>query len=60
MATNHSNIGSYFAEKHLSGLTKMVVNAKKSKGEELFKPGGSPEGTILLREIGNGLQNASI
>lgn len=45
MATNHSNIGSYFGDKHLPGLTKMVINARKSKGEELFKPGGSPEGS---------------
>jgi hypothetical protein len=47
MATNHSNIGNYFADKHLGSLTKMVSSAKKSKGEELFKPGGSPEGRML-------------
>lgn len=55
MATNHSNIGGYFAAKHLPDITKMLIAANRSKGEDLFGTGGTPESIvrIIRQEMGS-------
>lgn len=43
METNHSNIGGHVADKHLAQLSKMIVDAAATKGENMFSPKPNPD-----------------